>query len=65
MSVNDIKYCHTMQGNGRPLILLHGFTGSAANWEELTAVLAPHFRIIAIDLLGHGRTASPPDPTRY
>lgn len=60
--------CHyfvSTQGNGRPLILLHGFTGSSAGWGGLTAVLAPHYRLITIDLPGHGRTDSPPDPARY
>ncbi len=65
VQVNGVDYFVTATGNGRPLALLHGFTGSSANWEVVTAVLAPHFRVIAIDLLGHGRTASPPDPTRY
>jgi 2-succinyl-6-hydroxy-2,4-cyclohexadiene-1-carboxylate synthase len=62
--VNGLDYFVTAAGNGRPLILLHGFTGSSENWEELTAVLAPHFHVIAIDLPGHGRTTSPPNPTR-
>ncbi|GAB4276824.1 MAG: 2-succinyl-6-hydroxy-2,4-cyclohexadiene-1-carboxy late synthase [Candidatus Promineifilaceae bacterium] len=65
VQVNGVDYFVTVAGNGRPLVLLHGFTGSSANWEALTAVFAPHFRLIAIDLLGHGRTASPPNPTRY
>ena len=30
-----------------------------------TAVLAPHYRLIAPDLLGHGRAPAPADPTRY
>jgi len=65
VQANGVDYFVTATGNGRLLVLLHGFTGSSANWETVTAVLAPHFRLIVIDLLGHGRTASPPDPARY
>jgi len=60
-----MHYHVSTQGSGKPLVLLHGFTGSSTNWARHTAVLASHFCLISIDLLGHGRTASPPDPARY
>jgi 2-succinyl-6-hydroxy-2,4-cyclohexadiene-1-carboxylate synthase len=48
------------------LVLLHGFTGRAANWEPLFAALAlPGMRIIALDMLGHGQSSAPEDPARY
>jgi 2-succinyl-6-hydroxy-2,4-cyclohexadiene-1-carboxylate synthase len=48
------------------LVLLHGFTGSAASWSALLPLLAvPGRRIIALDLLGHGHADAPADPTRY
>ncbi len=48
------------------LVLLHGFTGSASNWENLFDALAmPGWRIIALDMLGHGRSSAPDDPERY
>ena len=48
------------------LVLLHGFTGSACNWEGLCADLAlPGWRIIALDMLGHGRSSAPDDAERY
>ncbi len=37
-----------------PLLLLHGFTGSADAWEDAIARLAPRRRVLAIDLPGHG-----------
>ena len=36
------------------VILLHGFMGSGAIFEELSKELAHHARVIALDLLGHG-----------
>lgn len=48
------------------LVLLHGFTGSAANWHELFPQLAaPGRRLIALDMLGHGQSDAPSDPARY
>lgn len=48
------------------LVLLHGFTGSAATWEPLFPQLAPPgWRLIALDMLGHGQSAAPADPQRY
>lgn len=48
-----------------PLLLLHGFTGSSANWDHLLPVFGERYSVITVDVLGHGRSASPPDPKRY
>lgn len=48
------------------LVLLHGFTGCAANWSALLPLLRqPGRRLIALDLLGHGQADAPADPARY
>jgi len=48
------------------LVLLHGFTGSAAGWGHQLDTLADYgLRIIAFDLLGHGQSDAPGDPQRY
>lgn len=44
--------------SGRPLLLLHGFTGSAASWDAVRAAFRPTRRVVAIDLPGHGATAT-------
>ena len=46
----------------RPLFLLHGFTGSSANWDDLTARLS--WPSIALDLPGHGATETALTPDR-
>ena len=51
-------------GSGEPVMVLHGFTGSA----EAMAPLADRldgYRCIAVDLVGHGRSPSPDDLARY
>ncbi len=52
-------------GAGPPLVLLHGFTGSAGTWADLTATLAATYTVIAPDLIGHGRSDAPEEVERY
>ncbi len=43
-------------GKGRVVVLLHGFLGSHKIWESTIVALSKTFRVIAIDLPGHGDT---------
>ena len=43
-------------GKGRVVVLLHGYLGSKEIWEKNIPELAKTFRVIAIDLPGHGQT---------
>jgi 2-succinyl-6-hydroxy-2,4-cyclohexadiene-1-carboxylate synthase len=53
-------------GEGPPVLLLHGFTGSVEAWGEgILHGLAESHRVIAVDLPGHGRSDAPADPARY
>ena len=52
-------------GKGPPMLLMHGFLSSRAQWraniEALGAVCTP----VTLELLGHGRSESPSDPGAY
>lgn len=52
-------------GQGEPLVLLHGFTGRSASWESVRDGLRRRFRTIAVDLIGHGASSAPLDASRY
>jgi len=39
---------------GVPLLLLHGFGNEAHIWDDVAPVLAPHYRVLALDQRGHG-----------
>ena len=43
-------------GKGRTVVLLHGFLGSHKIWENTILNLSKSYRVIAIDLPGHGAT---------
>ncbi|MCL4217653.1 MAG: alpha/beta fold hydrolase [Candidatus Hydrogenedentes bacterium] len=38
------------------VVFLHGFMGSAGDWEDIIAPLSDEFYCVAVDLPGHGRT---------
>jgi pimeloyl-ACP methyl ester carboxylesterase len=50
---------YEIRGEGRPLVLLHGFTGSGADWQLVFQEPPAGFKLIIPDLRGHGRSANP------
>ncbi|MDG6904311.1 MAG: alpha/beta hydrolase [Nitrososphaerota archaeon] len=57
LRVNDIRVYHVTEGQGEPLILLHGGLGSVEDFAAQIPALAQHFRVIAFERSGHGHTA--------
>src|SRR5215831_4771929 len=49
-------------GEGRPLLLLHGASGSWTHWIRNILPLAEHFRVLAPDLPGFGDSDALPEP---
>lgn len=56
-------------GEGRPVVLIHGFFSTAfVNWVRYghaARIAAEGFRVIMPDLRGHGDSAKPHDPAAY
>jgi len=52
-------------GAGPPLLLLHGFTGSARSWDGVRSELREHAELIVPDLVGHGQSPAPDDAAAY
>ncbi|MFI7132147.1 alpha/beta fold hydrolase [Nonomuraea sp. NPDC050153] len=50
------------QGTGEPLLLLHQTPRSWDEFRELIPLLAPHRRVLAMDMIGFGASAKPPAP---
>ena len=49
-------------GDGPPLVLLHGASGSWTHWIRNILPLALHFRVLVPDLPGFGDSDMPPEP---
>ncbi|MGM0585939.1 MAG: alpha/beta fold hydrolase [Pseudomonadota bacterium] len=48
-----------------PLLMVHGFLSSRAQWRANLDGLAGPFRVVLVELLGHGRSAAPRDRAAY
>ena len=54
--VNGIELYYQVHGEGTPLILLHGGLGHSGHWKNQIPVLSEHYKVIAVDSRGHGRS---------
>ena len=45
------------RGQGRPLVLIHGITLQACIWSPQLHILADRYRVLAVDVRGHGRSS--------
>ncbi|MBP1950320.1 2-succinyl-6-hydroxy-2,4-cyclohexadiene-1-carboxylate synthase [Virgibacillus litoralis] len=55
--VNDASYWYEIDGQGKEtVVLLHGFTGTAATWTSFINDWQDHYQILTVDLPGHGKT---------
>jgi pimeloyl-ACP methyl ester carboxylesterase len=55
-----ISYLQAGPAHGQPIVLLHGLASDADTWDKAVGPLAAHgLRVLAVDLLGHGRSDKP------
>ncbi|MCS6821854.1 MAG: alpha/beta hydrolase [Microscillaceae bacterium] len=56
---------HTVQGKGKPVLLLHGFCESQAIWNGFIPALSEQYTVITVDLGGFGESTAllPKQPT--
>ena len=51
--------------SGNYILFLHGFTGSAKDWNEVIQSIDTRFNLACLDLIGHGESQSPADQKFY
>ncbi len=58
---NGMRLAYLEWGNprGRPVVLIHGYTDNARDWVPLLPFLSPAYRLILIDIRGHGASSKP------
>ncbi|MGF0226976.1 alpha/beta fold hydrolase [Dietzia natronolimnaea] len=52
---------HQITGSGPTIILMHGVCHRAHAWDSVVPLLADRFRLVVVDLPGHGESADLPD----
>jgi pimeloyl-ACP methyl ester carboxylesterase len=56
-----LRYCDYGEGDGPPVVMIHGLGGSWQNWLENIPRIGRERRVIAVDLPGHGASEMPAD----
>ncbi|WP_186576438.1 2-succinyl-6-hydroxy-2,4-cyclohexadiene-1-carboxylate synthase [Aquibacillus kalidii] len=56
VSTKNGDYWVETSGEGTPILLLHGFTGSSKTWDLFVEKWKKAYKLIVLDLPGHGKT---------
>jgi len=61
IQVNDIELDYEDYGKGDVLLLLHGLGSTKKDWDAQVPLFSRKYRVIALDLRGHGDSTKPLD----
>lgn len=61
-SVDDVRLYYDETGTGPPLLFVHGLGSSSRDWAEQVDYFADDYRVLRVDLRGHGRSERGPGP---
>lgn len=64
LKIDGLRWEVRVRGAGVPLLLLHGFMGRGSSWVGHARAFARLYRVVVVDLPGHGRSGIPPDARR-
>ena len=63
--VNGARIAYERNGNGYPLLLLHGYPETRRMWRKVASALTSRFDVVAMDLRGYGDSDRPADESSY
>ncbi len=58
---NGVKIYYEVEGQGAPLVMLHGFSGSLEGWRDqgYVGALRNDYTLVLMDIRGHGKSDKP------
>lgn len=56
LEYKSAKVFYSVRGNGKPVVLIHGFLENSSMWDNLVEDLSANNQVICVDLLGHGQS---------
>ena len=62
---HGVKIHYTVEGQGEPVLLLHGLAQDVELWTGVRKALATEYQVIAMDFRGHGKSEKPHSPEKY
>ena len=60
-SVDGLELYSSSVGNGPTIVFVHGWTCDTSSWRDQVPAFADDYRVITLDLPGHGRSDAPPE----
>lgn len=62
INVQGINFYYEINGSGDPLLFIHGLGSSTRDWEFQVPEFSPKYKVITVDLRGHGKSDKPKGP---
>jgi len=62
LQLQDCELFYSIEGEGIPLTLIHGVGGDHELWRGVIASLGEGYRILTMDIRGHGQSSKPKGP---
>ena len=62
LHLDGLDMHYQVEGEGQPLLLIHGLGSSGRDWELQVAYFADRYQVITLDMRGHGKSSKPPGP---
>ena len=59
LDLHGERVAYLDEGSGEVILLLHGMAGSSHTWRSVIRPLSRNYRVVAPDLLGHGKSTKP------
>jgi pimeloyl-ACP methyl ester carboxylesterase len=60
-TINGTTLAYDTDGEGHPLVLVHGSWGERQTWAFVVPSLTPLFRVVSYDRRGHGESDAQPE----
>lgn len=67
-SFDKVRIWYEVKGQGKPVLLIHGFTGRGSDWKTkpvYDSLVAHGFKVVIADLRGNGLSDKPHQPEAY
>jgi len=64
-NINGVNLNYEVAGQGEAVVFLHGMTGSTRDWASQVKVLSPKYKVVCLDMRGHGQSGAPSKEEEY
>lgn len=58
-NIRGVKFCYTVEGEGQPVVLMHGWGCNHTTLQSIERLLLPGFKVYNVDFPGFGGSAEP------